>query len=285
MFYCKFSKMFDNNIFKQYGVTPIAEDYFKTVDTVFCVADGVTRDNIYGKAVCYPKSKEEVEEWIRTYPNPSGAFEAAKICANNFVNYVQKYPKAKITKEVIFEQVKKTNEDIKKINENRKIDYLKEDYYCCVAVGGIIVEDKMYCFSIGDCHITVLDEKFNSIFTTINNHRQYEDYLENIYIKTHDFNWDNPDDRIMVRKEYRNNPTKMYNGKEVSFGVLSGEREAEHYIDVYEVDLEKAKYVCAYSDGCEFVFKEKETIQKIIQNPEDLKNKGKERTLVIYERK
>ena len=71
----------------------------------------------------------------------------------------------------------------------------------------------------------------------------------------------------MVRRDYRNKPNKKYEGKEISFGVLTGEKEAEHYIDVYKVDLSQVKYICAYSDGCEPFFsdieKKLEKIKKV----------------------
>ena len=282
MFKLKFARMYDNSIFKKYNINPIAEDYFKVEDNIFCVADGVTRDSIYGESIPYPKNKQEVEEWIKVYPNPSGAYEAAKICAESFVEKLLEYDK-KIDENVILDAIRIANNKIAKINENRKIDYLANDLFCCVAVGGCIIENTLYCFSIGDCHITAFDENFNIKFNTINNHKQFEDYLE-IYSKENEYDWNNPKDRVMVRRDFRNKPGKLYNNKEISFGVLSGEKEAEHYIDVYKVDLSQIKYICAYSDGCEPFFETKEIAKKIILEPEQLKNEGKERTLVIYER-
>lgn len=282
MFKLKFAKMYDNSIFEKYNINPIAEDYFKVEDNIFCVADGVTRDSIYGESIPYPQNKQEVEEWIKVYPNPSGAYEAAKICAESFVEKLLEYDK-KIDENVILDAIRIANNKIAKINENRKIDYLANDLFCCVSVGGCIIENTLYCFSIGDCHITAFDENFNIKFNTINNHKQFEDYLE-IYSKENEYDWNNPKDRVMVRRDFRNKPGKLYNNKEISFGVLSGEKEAEHYIDVYKVDLSQIKYICAYSDGCEPFFETKEIAKKIIIEPEQLKNEGKERTLVIYER-
>lgn len=282
MFKLKFAKMYDNNIFEKYNLKPVAEDYFLVKDNIFCVSDGVTRDSVNGEVIPYPKNKEEVEYWVRVYPNPSGAYEAAKICADSFVKYVSECAD-EINEDNMKEIVKKTNQEIWKINKDRKIDYVKDDLFCCVAVGGKIVDNTLYCFSIGDCHITLLDENFDTKFTTINNHKQFENYLD-MYCKENEFDWSNPKYRIMVRRDYRNKPDVKYNDKEVSFGVLSGEKEAEHYIDTYKVDLTDVKYICAYSDGCEPFFENKEKLKEIIQNPERLQNEGKERTLIIYER-
>lgn len=284
MFEIKFAKMYDNTIFTRHGLKPVVEDYFKIDRNTFCVADGVTRDDIYGNAVGYPETKEEALKWVENYPNPSGAYEAAKMVCEYFVKDIGLLGDHQISEESIENSVKKSNKALKQLNHNRTIDYVKEDFYCCEAVGGRIVENKLYCFSIGDCHITVLNSNFDMIFTTINNHRQFEDYLENVYRKEHEFDWQQPKYRRMVRKEYRNNPFKKYKGKDVSFGALSGEETAEYYIDTYCVDLSDAKYICAYSDGCEPFFENKKKMTHLLNNLEKLQYEGKERTLIVYEK-
>lgn len=284
MFKLKFAKMYDNTIFTKHNLCPVVEDYFKTNDSTFCVADGVTRDDVNGNPVGYPETKEEALDWLSRYPNPSGAYESAKIVCETFVNDVAKLNNSEISEEKIMDIIKKSNQSLQKINDNRNIDYLKEDYYCCEAVGGRIVDNNLYCFSIGDCHITVLNDNLDVIFTTINNHKQFEDYLNNIYCKQNNFDWSTPEARIMVRRDYRNKPDKKYKGKDVSFGALSGEKEAEYYLDTYSIDLNTAKYICAYSDGCEPFFESKENIEKLFENLDGLKYEGKERTLVVYEK-
>ena len=284
MFKLKFAKMYDNKIFEKYNLKPVAEDYYVAKEDMFCVADGVTRDSIKGEAVPYPKNEEEARDWVKTYPNPSGAYESAKICANQFINYLEESDLQNISKETILEIIKKVNKDISKINQDRKIDYLANDYYGCVAVGGYISSNMLYCFSIGDSHIVALDENGDIQFETINNHKSFENYLKNVYSKQNQFDWNNAKDRIMVRRDYRNKPEMKYQGKDISFGALTGETEAEYYIDTYAIDLTNIKYICAYSDGCEPYFREKNIINKILKEPEIIEKEGKERTLIIYER-
>ena len=282
MWNLKFAKMFDNNIFTKYGFKPIAEDYYKIENNIFCIADGVTRDDINGNAVPYPKNKKEVEKWIELYPNPSGAYEAAKITADTFVELLKK--EEKVNKEAILKVAREANSAVWNINKGRKIDYLKEDLYCCEAVGGIVQDDKLYAFSIGDCHISAYDEEFNLLFTSINNHKYFEDFLYNIYMKQNEYDWNKPECRKMVRRDYRNKPDKKLEGKDISFGAFTGEKEAEYYIDLYEVDLKNTKYICAYSDGYEPYFETKEKVQKLINAPQSSAMEGKERTLIIYEK-
>ena len=284
MFKLKFAQMYDNTIFTKYGLFPVVEDYFKTDNLTFCVADGVTRDDINGNSVGYPETEEEATDWLSRYPNPSGAYESSRIICEEFVRDVAELSDSEISEKHIMKAIKKSNHELQKINNNRKIDYLKEDYYCCEAVGGRIIENMLYCFSIGDCHITVLNDNLDVVFTTINNHKQFEDYLNNVYCKQHPFDWSTSEARVMVRRDYRNKPYQKYRGKDVSFGALSGEKEAEYYIDTYSVDLKNAKYICAYSDGCEPFFETKKNIMKLMRNLDGLKYEGKERTLIVYEK-
>ena len=284
MFKLKYDKILDNVIFTKNNLKPVVEDYFDINDLSFCVADGVTRDDIYGNPVIYPQTYEEAMKWIEKYPNPSGASKPAQIVCKTFINEISKYSHEKINKKIILKIAKQCNYALKSINDNRVIDYLKEDYYCCEAVGGIIVGDYLYCFSLGDCHITLLDSDFNVIFNTINNHSYFEKYLRDVYSKNNIFSWDSPKDRAMVRKEYRNCPSKKYNGKSISFGAFSGEKNAEYYINTYKVKLNNIKYICAYSDGCEPFFKNKKTIKDTLENIKSLEYTGKERTLIVYEK-
>lgn len=283
MFKLNFSKTFDNCVFTKYDIKPVQEDYFAVKQNVFCIADGVTRDLIDGSSTPYPQNRDEAEEIFKKYPNPSGAFDAAKICADSFVKYSSEYYKNEITTGEILEFVRKANHDILEINKDRDIDYLVNDLFCCVAVGGVIVENKLFCFAIGDCHVTLLDENLNQVFNTQNNHLDFENF-EKEYLKDKGFDWDNPKDRILTRAAFRNNPLIKHNGKQVSFGVLSGEENSIHYVNVYEVPLDNVKYICAYSDGCEPNFLNADSIENLINNPDSIGKAGKEKTLIMYER-
>ena len=283
MFELRYAKMCDNSNFAKYGMSPVAEDYFEVRPNMFCIADGVTRDTIYGESVPYPETEEEVIKWVKEYPKTSGAYETAKICVQNYIKLMLECKE--VNRENMFEILKEVNNKIWEINEGRKIDYLKEDLYGCVAVGGYFDDKYLYAFSIGDCHIKAFDENFNLKFETINNHTNFEKYLSEVYMKKYKYNWNDPKDRVMVRRDYRNKPDVKYNGKEVSFGVLTGEEQAMHYIDIYKIDTLNIKYICAYSDGCEPFFDSKESIDEIICYPQIVEKEGKERTLIIYEKR
>lgn len=281
MFKVKYSERMQNQLYTNYNIKFPEEDYYCLDEGIFCVADGVTRDLKGGKVVPYPKTKEEAQFIADNYPNPSGAYESSKICANNFVKYIKEAKN--IDEKEILNAITKANKDIWEINKNRKIDFVGEDLYCSEAVGGIITEKYLYCFGIGDCYIKVFDDNFEEIFSTENDHFWMEEF-ENEYLKSGEYNWFDPRYRILIRGALRNNYIITHNGKKVGYGALTGEDRAIDFVKIYKVNLEKAKYICAFSDGCMEYFENKEETKKTCTNPERIKENGSERTLIIYEK-
>ncbi len=279
MFKLQYSKRYQNQMYTKYGIQFPEEDYYYLEGSIFCVADGVTRDLIAGDIRPYPKTKEEATYIAEHYPNPSGAFEASKIIANNFVKYLKNVQNADETD--VKKAIEKANKDVWAINQNRKIDYVGEDLYCSEAVGGIITEQYLYCFGIGDCYIKVYDEEYNEIFTTENDHLWMEKF-EDEYLKNGEYNWMDPRYRLLIRAGLRNNNIVTYNGEKVGYGALTGEDRAMEFVKIYKVPLEKAKYIAAYSDGCMQYFENKEEIKHTLENPDRINLDGSERTLVIY---
>lgn len=285
MYNLKFASTYDFSVMRENNIKAVTEDYYATTRNLFCVADGVTRDLIDGTSLKYPSTKEEAQAVIEKYPNPSGATLASTICATSFIKYASSI--AKVSEDSVLEVLKKINSDIGEINKNRtNIDYVKEDLYGCVAVGGIITDDYLYCFSIGDCRIKLLDDNFNTTFDTENlNHNllPYEEPKEFIDLYKDEWKWENPKYREYYRKNIRNNVQRFENG-EYSFGVLTGEETALPFVKISKVPLTNVKYILAYSDGCEECLDSKEKIISIIANPEQIKNEAHEKTLLIFEK-
>ena len=280
MFKLVYEKRYQNQVYTKYGIQFPEEDFYYTDNNFFCVADGVTRDLIGGEIRPYPKTKEDAKYIAAHYPNPSGAYESSKIIATNFVKYI-KSDKKEINKRSIKKAIQHANKDVWVINKNRKIDYVGEDLYCSVAVGGAITEDFLYCFSIGDCYIKVFDEEKNEIFTTENDHQIMEQFEED-FLKKGLYSWMDPRSRILIRAGVRNNFVITYNGKKVGFGALTGEETAIDFVKIYKVPLKNAKYICAYSDGCMQYFENKSEAEKTLENPDRIKKVGSERTLLVF---
>lgn len=285
MYNLKFASTYDFSVMRENNIKAVTEDYYAITRNLFCVADGVTRDLIDGTSLKYPSTKEEAQAVIEKYPNPSGATLASTICATSFIKYASSI--AKVSEDSVLEVLKKINSDIGEINKSRtNIDYVKEDLYGCVAVGGIITDDYLYCFSIGDCRIKLLDDNFNTTFDTENlNHNllPYEEPKEFIDLYKDEWKWENPKYREYYRKNIRNNVQRFENG-EYSFGVLTGEKTALPFIKISKVPLTNVKYILAYSDGCEECLDSKEKIISIIANPEQIKNEAHEKTLLIFKK-
>lgn len=281
MFKLKFAETYYNSIYYKVNRKPITEDCFKVNENIFCVADGITRDLKNGNFTPYPETIEELDLIESEYPNPSGAFKAATITCDKFVEYISYNDENKVNEEMLLDILKKVNSYIWEINRNREINYIDQDLYATEAVGGLIVDDFLYCFSVGDCHITLLDDNLKIVFDTPTN-TNFSDYVNPLFDKFN-FNWSNPECRYLIRRLFRNNPSLKDNGQDISFGALTGEENSIYYINTYKVDLTNVKYICAYSDGYEPNFESREEIEKLIYNPESSKDSGKERTLILYE--
>ena len=281
MLHVIYSKRYQNQIYTKYGIEFPEEDFFCIDDNIFCIGDGVTRDLIGGEIRPYPKTEDEAKYIAEHYPNPSGAFMSSKIIANNFVKYIKENEKD-VDESIVKESIKKANKDVWEINKNRNIDYIGEDLYCSVAVGGIIKDDFLYCFSIGDCYIKTFDDNYNELFTTENDHFYMEEYEEE-FLKKGLYSWQDPRSRVLIRAGVRNNPIISYKGKKVGYGALTGEDSAMEFVKTYKVNLKNAKYICAYSDGCMPYFENKNESEKTIKNPERVAEHGSERTLILYE--
>ncbi len=285
MYSLKFANTYDFAAMRENNIKAVTEDYFATTRNLFCVADGVTRDLTDGTSLKYPLTKEDAQAVVDKYPNPSGATLASTICATSFIKYASSIDK--ISESSVMEILKKINDDIWEINKNRTdIDYVKEDLYGCVAVGGIITDDYLYYFSIGDCRIKLLDNNFNTTFDTGNlNHDflPYEEPKKFIDLYKNEWKWENPKYRKYYRKNIRNNVQRFKNG-EYSFGVLTGEKTALPFVKISKFPLTSVKYILAYSDGCEECLDSKEKIISIIANPEQIKKESHEKTLLIFEK-
>jgi len=282
MFELKYSNRYQNQTYTKYKLEFPEEDYYYLENNIFCVADGVTRDLVGGEIRPYPKTEEEAKYIAEHYPNPSGAFFSSKAIADNFVKFLKE--ETVIDEDAVKNAITKANKAVWEINKDRQIDYVGEDLYCSVAVGGIITDEVLYCFGIGDCYIKVFDENKNEIFTTVNDHTWME-VFEDEYLRNGEYNWLNPRYRLLMRAGIRNNYIITFNGKKAGYGALTGEDRAMDFVKAYKVPLENAKYIVAYSDGCMPYFENKEEAEKTLENPDRIAENGSERTLIIYEKK
>ena len=251
------------------------EDQFYATETEAIVADGITRDpiGVSDLSVC------SNEEFLEKYPKPSGAELAAKTICDTFSK----------TNGSLMEKLIKCNESVRKLNNKYilKCDYLENDYYgavaSCINIKNNILDYAYIC----DCGVAVFDKNGDLIFKT-------DDDMEKVnkYFDTGSFTWNQPEARVIVRKNYRNKPNNEY-----SYGAITGESEFEYYLKEGSLKLNNSDIVIVYSDGFSNYLFDKDFYNNLIslingdnsnfQNylekmgNNDYRKYGKEKTLVV----
>lgn len=272
-----YKRTFDN-IKNVDGNFPIEDQYFASSDEAI-VADGITRDPIG----CSDLASISQEEFVKKYPNPSGAYLAAKEICNTF----------SITTGSLYERLIKCNESVKLLNNKYilKCDYLESDYYGAVAAC-IRIENNILNYAyICDCGVIVYDKKGNIKFQTADDKGLYSDpYINKIGIP-----WNLAEARVIVRRDYRNNINNIKDGKCVSYGAITGEDAVREFIRYGSFNLEKNDIVLVYSDGFTKFLHDGDFVEQIVNFDvlkfEDYVNKkalsdyskyGKEKTIVMF---
>ena len=259
---------------------PIEDQYYADDNTAI-VTDGITRDPLGISDF----SKCTLKEFLKKYPNPSGAEMAAKEICKSFSE----------TKGLLVDRLKKANECVRKLNDIyiKKCDYLENDYYGAVASCVSISNDILNYAYICDCGVIVYDKNGTIKFKTEDDKELYSDpYINKIGIS-----WDLPEARRIVRSEYRNNINNIVDGNCVSYGALTGEETAINFIKSGQLKLDAGDIIIVYSDGFACFLTENDFInniinfnEKIFENYINNKSKdnyekyGKEKTLVIFKK-
>ena len=239
-----------------YGHLKPQEDSFMIKDNIFCVADGITRDPI--SPIDFDKLS--MEELLKNYPSSSGAKMAADCFCKSFIDYIKSHT---TSNQMSVKAFKFANTKIEKLNRkcNPHIDYLVNDFYACVACGGVIDKSILYWSSIGDAEIKIFDQNGNLKFGSPNGVTSFLNYA-----KTNPQDWGKPERRREVRSQFRNNPNKSINGQLVAYGALTGEKNAEYFIKSGEVDLSKGDLITFYTDGFAQTIKNKQFIELVYKN-------------------
>lgn len=258
---------------------PVEDQYYANENTAI-VADGITRDPIGIKDF----SKCSKKDLIINYPNPSGAEMCAKEICKTFEE----------ENDTLKEKLIKCNEAVNLLNKKhiKECDYLENDYYGAVASCIEMKESTLKFAYICDSGVIVYDKLGNIKFQTEDDKKIYSDpYKREARLPP----WYLSECRKIVRSKWRNNPDNIIDGKCVSFGAITGEKEAISFIKSGEIEIEKEDTVLLYSDGFSEFLHEQEFINKILDfNKEDFENYivskstqdyekyGKEKTIIIY---
>lgn len=229
------------------------EDYLMIDGNTFVVADGVTL------------------MWKLPYPNPSPAFEAAKICCNSIIDFINKNNIE--VKNLIFEAISKANEDINKFNiENNitpdTIDYINTQYASTVCSAGLIKDGYLYYGNINDCGIKVFNEKNELIADLMADTEFHEEYLN--HLRSLNIYKTPQEEHIYFRKNVVNKDIE-FKGKSLNFGVLTGESTALDFIKTGSIKIDADYKIIFYSDGFYPHMKDQSFLEKLLdKNTKDI---------------
>lgn len=255
------------------------EDQFYASENEAIIADGITRDpiGISDFSLCTK------QDFLEKYSRPSGAELAAKVICDTFSK----------TQGTLMEKLIECNKNVHILNEKyiNKCDYLQNDYFGAVA-SCVNIENNILNYAyICDCGIIVYDQLGNIKFQTEDDKEKYSDpFIKNIGIP-----WNLPEARIIVRRDYRNNLDNIQNDKCVSYGAITGERDAIEFIRDGRLSLKNGDLILLYSDGFINFLHDKEFIKQLlnfnkeqfenyvtIKSEESYEKYGKEKTIVLF---
>ena len=243
------------------------EDQCYATDEEAIVADGITRDPVGISDL----NSISFTEMLNLYPRPSGGELAAKTITEAF----------KESNGMIKERLIACNNAVKELNNKyiKQCDYLQNDYYGAVAASIQIRDNVLEYAYICDCGIIVYDNNGNIKFLTKDDKELYSDpYINKINIP-----WNLPEARVIVRRDFRNNPNNIQNGICVSYGAITGEKNAEHFIRTGQIALEQNDIIAIYSDGFVNFLKDTTFINEILHfNKEKLEDYVNKKSLEDY---
>lgn len=272
------------NIKKRIALMP-GEDSFNIdyENGIFAVADGVTRDPY--RVLPDIKTLVGKIKFSLGYPRPSPAKIAADIFTETFHLVLRDYILPNRNEKAIRTAFEETNRRIGGWNSQnmQNPDYVLKDFAGCVASGISLNQELVYLGFLTDCGVAIFDENGNLRFRTENQGPDKHDTYIWQDKRLNGIGWRNPEARKIIRRDYRNKPSEEH-----SFGVLTGEETAMHYVRTAREELKPGEYLFVYTDGLEPIIFSGEFADKLKQGDfKGLKRLCKQRvrtegTLVYY---
>jgi len=225
---------------------------------IFAVADGITRD----PAEYLPNIKSPIGKlkFAMQYPRPSPARIASRIFTQTFPLVLRDYCFWNRDEESIKKAFEEANKRIGNWNRHNGygLNYTLRDFAGCVASGALINQDTVFWGYLTDCGVAIFDENGNLRFRTEN--QGPTKYDKEIWKdeRLQQIGWRDPEARTIVRRDYRNN-LKEPN----SFGALTGEEQAMHYVRTGVQETKPGEVVIVYSDGLEDIILSEEFSNKL----------------------
>jgi hypothetical protein len=240
------------------------EDYLKVSAKlpIFVVADGVTLE--------FKKDG--------TYPNPSGAGEAAKIFCETLVGELERRL-AHFKETDIQEAFTIANKAVGEYNRSQghtkdTSNFWDEDLFAATTAFAVCKDRRVYWASLCDSFVLYFNSDGKQIGKSAvcwPNERQKK-------FLPHDWNMRPEEDRKKtIRKVYRNglNP----DGERIGYGVVTGEAAALKYLNVGNVEVQKGDLMFLVSDGFEPYLSLPEFVELFRKWPADLESQVRAKTI------
>ncbi len=219
---------------------PVEDSYsIDSKNKILAVSDGVTRD---------PAEHLSKLKVVLQYPNPSPAKISADIFTQTFPLVLKDYNENNKEEKAIRSAFEEANKRIGKWNNQnmQNPDYVTRDFAGCVASGTLGKNELIYWGYLTDCGVAIFEDNGNLRFRTENQGPDKHDEYIWKDERLRKIGWVNPEARRIVRRDYRNNPSELH-----SFGVLTGEETAMHYVRTGTNELKPNEYLIVYTDGLE----------------------------------
>jgi serine/threonine protein phosphatase PrpC len=224
-----------------------------TADTerkVFAAADGVTRD------------WDAIQSGAAAYPNPSPATDAADAASAAILDTLTE---AAPTEGSMRRALEAANAAVHAVNVRwnlfERCDYLENDLGGAVASAAWVSGNRLLTGWIGDCGVAVVRNGTLSWIT--------RDQLDDVtaHLKEHPGQYDDAR-RVWTRRELRNKPGLLEDGRPVTYGVLTGEPEAAAYIETSALELRAGDVVATHTDGFRPYFANDDFLSLLSGDPE-----------------
>ncbi len=248
-----------------YRKPKLFEDYYSRGrrKAVFAVADGITQ-------LSYSAEEKRTGK--------TEAKKVAEIFCKNSVGVLDKWVGSRLGERLIIKAIENANRNIAAFNRKLgvKPDFWKTDYACCTGAICFIEDWKLFWGTVGDCFVGVLRKG--------NWKLRPEDAYENV----HEF-WKyiegEENKEFVTRALLRNKRGIFWNGKNIGYGALTGEKAALDFLHSGAVKISRGDIVFIGTDGTLPYMESKEFLRLFVKNHKETNKyfklgKGKERTLI-----
>jgi hypothetical protein len=185
------------------------------------------------------------------YPNPSPAAEVAELAGKSISTFLMENSGVEGVG-LLQEAFSLANDDVKEFNIEKgvsisTVDHLDKQYAGLTCSFGYVRDGTLYFAQINDCGVMVFDQMGNREVDFILNQTPFMQFMEDK--EKEGLDPDSSEHHVFVRSEVVNQRDLEFGGKLVHFGVLNGEKSAEHFLHYGSSRILPGQIVLFYTNG------------------------------------